>query len=325
MSGGHQSVWTDGSCRNQGNPNATAGYGVYWGPGHPNNRNGPVAGHQDSNRAELRAAQQAVRTASRQGVPSMTIRSDSHYVRDAVANSAKFQSVPAVNRDLHQSINAMKARTSVSVQHVPSNSSHGNQKAHGLAKAAASGGGAKHGGGGVHFSKPHFKMSAANGNVVLGSKQRTRLEAMARGPIQVDPVVEAPATVPSFTTSILIVLQMLVAMLREVAMENLVGGTVTHVVCPTINHADYDIEVAEVNVVLTYTEEKTIGTRDHHEAGGLATEIGMEDALKAVDSFDQTNPLWKFLKNHLGDVETTTDNSLFCPPLISSDDNFPPL
>ena len=33
--------------------------------GHANNRSGTVSGHQDSNRAELRAAQQAIKTVER--------------------------------------------------------------------------------------------------------------------------------------------------------------------------------------------------------------------------------------------------------------------
>ncbi|CAI2355703.1 unnamed protein product [Caenorhabditis sp. 36 PRJEB53466] len=292
-------------------------------------------------------------------------------------------------------------------------------------------------------------MSAANRNVVLSSTQRTRLEAMVRGPIEVDPVVEAPLTVPSFTTSILVVLQMLIAMLREVAVDvsaiHLIGGAATHVVCPKINHADYDIEVSvqmqgnedqemfaailnvcfkmirelsgsdchfnyvankfvhperlwslislnnksgktldlkfvahpsrsyqfsidslvigllpivegidgeidisskfsDVEIVISHIQQKIIDTRDPQTIylGGLMKlvvlqqrgfiiqkpknekknmlnkittrflidyENAMEDVIEMDDTFDQTNPLWKFLKNHLGDVETTTDNS----------------
>lgn len=133
-------VYTDGSCRNQGLPNAQAGYGVYWGQGHANNRSGAVSGHQDSNRAELRAAQQAIQTASRQGYSGVNIHSDSHYVRSAINNSAQFQRAPA-NRDLMQSINAMKSNVAVSAHHVKGHSGHqGNVGAHSLAKSGAKSG-----------------------------------------------------------------------------------------------------------------------------------------------------------------------------------------
>ncbi|CAO4373976.1 unnamed protein product [Caenorhabditis nigoni] len=137
-------VYTDGSCRNQGTPNAQAGYGVYWGQGHVNNRSGTVSGHQDSNRAELRAAQQAIHTASRQGYSGVNIHSDSHYVRSAINNSAQFQRAPATNRDLMQSINSMKSNVSVSAHHVKGHSGHhGNSQAHSLARAGAGGKGGK--------------------------------------------------------------------------------------------------------------------------------------------------------------------------------------
>uniref|UniRef100_A0A1I7UCW8 ribonuclease H n=1 Tax=Caenorhabditis tropicalis TaxID=1561998 RepID=A0A1I7UCW8_9PELO len=142
MSGNGQppNVYTDGSCRNQGNPNAVAGYGVFWGQGHANNRSGTVSGHQDSNRAELRAAQQAIQTASRQGYSGINIHSDSHYVRNSINNSAKYQSAPA-NRDLMQSINSMKSNVSVNTQHVKGHSGHiGNSQAHSLARNAANSG-----------------------------------------------------------------------------------------------------------------------------------------------------------------------------------------
>ncbi|EGT42974.1 hypothetical protein CAEBREN_03185 [Caenorhabditis brenneri] len=61
---GSVTVYTDGACIDQGTKNARAGYGVFWGDGNKNNCKGRVTGPQDSNRAELRAAHQAIKTVS---------------------------------------------------------------------------------------------------------------------------------------------------------------------------------------------------------------------------------------------------------------------
>lgn len=139
MSSRHADVYTDGACINQGLPGAKAGYGVYWGEGHPNNRSGRVTGVQDSNRGELFAAQQAINTAKAQGFSSLTIHSDSSYVRDAVNGASGFQSA-GQNRDLMQSIHdsVRHSGMSVNVDHVKGHSGHaGNDGANKLAREGA--------------------------------------------------------------------------------------------------------------------------------------------------------------------------------------------
>lgn len=101
-------VFTDGSCLNQGLANAKAGYGVFWADGelasqrlgrigtssisgHPNNRSGAVDGRQNSNRAELFAAVQAIKTAVQQGFSAINIISDSSCVRHAVNNAGNYR------------------------------------------------------------------------------------------------------------------------------------------------------------------------------------------------------------------------------------------
>ncbi|EGT54087.1 hypothetical protein CAEBREN_07681 [Caenorhabditis brenneri] len=103
-------VYTDGACIDQGTGKARAGYGVYWGDGHKNNRFGRVTGPQDSNRAELRAAHQAIKTHLSFGFLQ--------------------------NRELMHSIHDMSKKINVSVAYIKGHSGvHGNEQAHMLAKA----------------------------------------------------------------------------------------------------------------------------------------------------------------------------------------------
>uniref|UniRef100_A0A1I7TC77 ribonuclease H n=1 Tax=Caenorhabditis tropicalis TaxID=1561998 RepID=A0A1I7TC77_9PELO len=137
MSRKEANVYTDGSCANQGLSNARAGYGVFWGDNNPNNFSGRVDGHQDSNRAELRAAQHAMKTAINQGHDSINIHTDSNYVRDAVAGAPGFAS-SAQNGDLMQSINELSHQIRTNVVHVPGHSGeHGNDEANKLARQGA--------------------------------------------------------------------------------------------------------------------------------------------------------------------------------------------
>ncbi|EGT38675.1 hypothetical protein CAEBREN_05833 [Caenorhabditis brenneri] len=83
-------VYTDGACIDQGTKNARAGYGVFWGDGNKNNCFGRVTGPQDSNRAELRAAHQAIKTAVRNGYEKIKIRTDSSYVVETIRNAQNY-------------------------------------------------------------------------------------------------------------------------------------------------------------------------------------------------------------------------------------------
>ncbi len=60
------SVYTDGACSHNGQANATAGIGVFWGPNHPLNlsrklSNNGDSGGQTNNRAEITAAIVAIK------------------------------------------------------------------------------------------------------------------------------------------------------------------------------------------------------------------------------------------------------------------------
>uniref|UniRef100_A0A1I7TC76 ribonuclease H n=1 Tax=Caenorhabditis tropicalis TaxID=1561998 RepID=A0A1I7TC76_9PELO len=130
-------VYTDGSCANQGLSNARAGYGVFWGDNHPNNFCGRVDGLQDNNRAELRGAHQAIKTAIKQEYDSIVIHTDSQYVCDAIAGASGFAS-SAQNRDLIQSIYDLSRRIKTTVIYTEGHSGdQGNEEANKLAMLGA--------------------------------------------------------------------------------------------------------------------------------------------------------------------------------------------
>ncbi|KAF1756743.1 hypothetical protein GCK72_013197 [Caenorhabditis remanei] len=113
----HAVINIDGACINQGLPNAKAGYGVHWGENHQNNLSG------------RRIARLQV-----------TLKSDSTYVRDAIAGASGFQSASPANRDLMQSIHDLSkgGRMSVHYEHVSGHSGDaGNDAAHRLANEGA--------------------------------------------------------------------------------------------------------------------------------------------------------------------------------------------
>jgi ribonuclease HI len=73
-------VYTDGSCRNNGKPNAEAGVGVYFGKDHPGNKHAKVPGKQTNQRAELYAIQVALESAIEQEYKGeLEICTDSQY------------------------------------------------------------------------------------------------------------------------------------------------------------------------------------------------------------------------------------------------------
>ncbi|XP_049758568.1 ribonuclease H1-like [Elephas maximus indicus] len=73
-------VYIDGSCKNNGRDGARAGYGNYWGPGHPLNVSERVSGRQTNQTAELRAAHRAIEQAKSQNMDKLIIKTDSEFV-----------------------------------------------------------------------------------------------------------------------------------------------------------------------------------------------------------------------------------------------------
>ncbi|KAK0394886.1 hypothetical protein QR680_000989 [Steinernema hermaphroditum] len=138
-------VYTSGVCLNNGQDHLTAGYGVFWGSGHPNTISRPVYGSWPTNqRAELLAVRSAMRQALRDGFGKMIIRTDSMYIINSFncwihtwkengwLNKNK---MPVSNRYLIQDIDRLRCHLPIFFQHVRAhNGVFGNLMADRLAK-----------------------------------------------------------------------------------------------------------------------------------------------------------------------------------------------
>ncbi|KAJ2497931.1 Ribonuclease H1 [Coemansia sp. RSA 1972] len=138
-------IYVDGSCINNGQPNASAGIGVYFGPGDSRNYSGKMDGKQTSQRAELEAIRQALvllesfpRCGS--GHRDVVIRTDSEMALLGVKKVQANSGCALANLDIINNIvNRMNTSGyNVSLQKVAGHSGDpGNDKAHELAIAAA--------------------------------------------------------------------------------------------------------------------------------------------------------------------------------------------
>lgn len=82
---GYVHVYTDGSCENNGRSGARAGYGIWWADNHPLNR-GEAAAKPTNNAAEIEAASQAVKLASKAGITKLRIFTDSKFTIQCVTS-----------------------------------------------------------------------------------------------------------------------------------------------------------------------------------------------------------------------------------------------
>lgn len=73
-------VFTDGASSCNGQDEAKAGIGVYWGPGNELNTSAKLPGRQTNNRAEIHAAVHALRQARQLGIKNVRLYSDSQFV-----------------------------------------------------------------------------------------------------------------------------------------------------------------------------------------------------------------------------------------------------
>ncbi|KAJ2314638.1 hypothetical protein IWW54_000804 [Coemansia sp. RSA 2705] len=135
-------IYVDGSCIDNGKDTASAGVGVYFGVDDKRNYSGKVAGAQDANRAELEAVRKALQllgSYEEGNERSVFIRTDSHYVIDAVAKAKEADNQDA-NGDLIKEIVEMVASCGfeVVVEKVEDHGENlGNKMAHELAYSAA--------------------------------------------------------------------------------------------------------------------------------------------------------------------------------------------
>lgn len=145
-------VYTDGSSRSNGQAEASAGYGVYYGSGDSRNYSGKLKGDRQTNqRAELKAVDYALSNAQNSG-RDIHIMTDSQYTKNSLttwgdrwdANGYKnAKGQPVVNRDLIESarskISDLQRRgINVTIDHVKGHAGHaGNEAADRLANAGA--------------------------------------------------------------------------------------------------------------------------------------------------------------------------------------------
>ncbi|RZF44959.1 hypothetical protein LSTR_LSTR001920 [Laodelphax striatellus] len=77
-------VYTDGACSNNGRSGARAGIGVWFNHSHPLNVAAPVRGRPTNNNAEIQAATEAIRQASKAGVRRLHIFTDSQFLINCI-------------------------------------------------------------------------------------------------------------------------------------------------------------------------------------------------------------------------------------------------
>ena len=78
-------VYVDGACKKNGQPDAAAGYGVWFGNNHRLNVSEVVSGDLHSNNvAELQAAKAAIEIGIREGFNGLIIYTDSEYVYQGI-------------------------------------------------------------------------------------------------------------------------------------------------------------------------------------------------------------------------------------------------
>jgi len=123
-------VYTDGSCFNNGQPNAAAGAGVYFGDSDPRNLAEEVPGDQTNNRGEAYAILRALQETK----GPLEIRSDSRYSIDCATR----KKTARVNLDLFRQIwRICRTRTVTFTWLKGHNNDRGNDGADRLAGEAA--------------------------------------------------------------------------------------------------------------------------------------------------------------------------------------------
>ncbi|CAI2331361.1 unnamed protein product [Caenorhabditis sp. 36 PRJEB53466] len=144
----HWSVWTDGSCPNNGRYGCMAGWAMYFGDNDDRNRSGGIYGTQTNNKAELVAVKMAIQLARENRVRCLTIHTDSQYVINCLD---KYISVwkqngwnnannrPVSNQRLIQYIDVLRRDFKyIEFKHVYGHQgNHGNEMADKMARRAA--------------------------------------------------------------------------------------------------------------------------------------------------------------------------------------------
>lgn len=120
-------LYTDGACSSNGIAgNAKGGIGVYWPGQEHKNVSEPLHGRQTNQRAEIQAATRGIRDARASGYDNITIKTDSHYVRNAaeswIPNWEKNNwSTKVVNKTDFQDLRDSMKGAKVKFEYVPRN------------------------------------------------------------------------------------------------------------------------------------------------------------------------------------------------------------
>ncbi|XP_060090350.1 ribonuclease H1-like [Heteronotia binoei] len=140
-------VYTDGCCSSNGRPEARAGTGVYWGPGHPLNSSERLPGRQTNQRAEIRAACKAVEQAKSQNLTKLNIHTDSKFTIDGMTNWVPnwerngwktSTGKDVVNKEDFQQLADLSRGMDIKWTHVPGHAGYkGNEAADHLAREGA--------------------------------------------------------------------------------------------------------------------------------------------------------------------------------------------
>ena len=138
-------VYTDGSCVNNGKPNAKAGYGVYFGNRDPRNVSAHLIGPATNNRAELTALIAALEII---GTTPVVLYTDSQYCINGITSWIKgwkkngwktATGQPVINKDLWLKFDELYDPRLATVKYVKAHDeSVGNEMADVLAKHGAS-------------------------------------------------------------------------------------------------------------------------------------------------------------------------------------------
>lgn len=132
-------IYTDGACRNNGTPNAKAGYGVFFGDDDARNTFGRLEGReQTNNRAELTAIIKALECLDKS--VCVLIKTDSNYSIDAVEkytfvkNKSKLKNADLIEQ-LYKLVHSFA--TPVTLEHVDAHCGiYGNERADELSNRA---------------------------------------------------------------------------------------------------------------------------------------------------------------------------------------------
>lgn len=140
-------VYTDGCCSFNGQKQAQAGIGVYWGHNHPLNVAERLMGRQTNQRAEIRAASKALQQAQENNIKKLVIYTDSMFTINGVTkwiknwkqNGWKLKNGGSVkNKDDFIKLDKLNSELEVVWLHIPGHAGFkGNEEADRLSREGA--------------------------------------------------------------------------------------------------------------------------------------------------------------------------------------------